>query len=93
MSIDHQSDDLTISQGFLVKHPLLKTFIEFCLMKDSNDNDSSLSFLTVLIDNIIQNLALPKHAYRYNEQIQKFAMSLYILASRNTCKFVPNEYS
>ena len=93
MSIDHQSDDLTISQEFLVKHPLLKTFIEFCLMKDSNDNDSSLSFLTVLIDNIIQNLALPKHAYRYNEQIQKFAMSLYILASRNAMQIRTNEYS
>ncbi|CAF4111005.1 unnamed protein product, partial [Rotaria sordida] len=88
MSTDHQRDDLTISQEFLVKHPLLKTVIEFYLTKDNNDNGSNLSFLTVLIDNIIQNLALPKNAYRYNERVQKFAMSLYILAGRNAYEFV-----
>ncbi|CAF1210152.1 unnamed protein product [Rotaria sordida] len=88
MSTDHQCDDLIISQEFLVKHPLLKTVIEFYLTIDNNDNDSNLSFLTVLIDNIIQNLALPKNAYRYNEQVQKFAMSLYILADRNAYEFV-----
>ncbi|CAF1178512.1 unnamed protein product [Rotaria sordida] len=88
MSTDHQSDDLTISQEFLVKHPLLKALVEVYLTKDNNDNDNSLSFLTVLIDNIIQNLARPKNAYSYNEQVQKFAMSLYILAGRNVYEFV-----
>ncbi|CAF4999130.1 unnamed protein product, partial [Rotaria sp. Silwood1] len=88
MSADHQSDDLTISQEFLAKHPLLKTLIKFYVTKDNNDNDSSLSFLTVLIDNIIQNLTLPKNAYRYNEQVQKFPMTLFILAGRNAYEFV-----
>jgi hypothetical protein len=86
-STDRLLDDLTITQEFLLKHPLLKTLIEFYLKKD-NDSDSSLSFLNSLIDNIVHNLALPKNAYRYNERMQKFAMSLYILAGRNAYEFV-----
>ena len=87
-STDTRTDDLTISQEFLIKHPLLKTIIQFYLIKDNNDNDSDLSFLTVLIDNIIQNLSRPKNVYRYDEQVRKFATALYILSGRNAYEFV-----
>lgn len=87
-SADRQFDEPAISQEFLLKHLLLKTLIEFYRTKDINDSDSSASFLDTLIDNILQNLTRPKNAYRYNEQMQRFAMCLFIVAGRNAYEFV-----
>ncbi|CAF0773297.1 unnamed protein product [Didymodactylos carnosus] len=54
---------------------------------NSNSNDKQI-FLSSFIDNITKNLSKPKHNYRYNESIKRFAVALFILGGKLTYEFV-----
>ncbi|CAF3216555.1 unnamed protein product [Rotaria sp. Silwood2] len=86
--IDYSSDNFTISQDFLRKHPIIMSLIQYYSIEQLNSDDTGMSFLNSLMKNITQNLSRPKNSYRYNEHVKRFAVSLYILAGRNAYEFV-----
>lgn len=62
--IDHNNHNITLSQDFLRKHPIVMSLIRYYSMIQLNDDDSGMSFLNSLMENITQNLSLPKNSYR-----------------------------
>ncbi|CAF4504216.1 unnamed protein product, partial [Rotaria sp. Silwood2] len=86
-----QTDRMTLSSDFLQKHPVLKSLINLYQTIDSQNHENDLenpSFLTSLLDNISNNLCRSKNAYRYNDYVLRFAVSLYVQGGKNAYEFV-----
>ena len=86
--IDPIDDGLEIPKEVLNKYPGVMELIRFYSSQSINDADTGMSFLNLFLNNIIQNMSRSKTSYRYDENVQKFAVTLYILAGRNAYEFV-----
>ena len=71
-----------------LKHPIIPSLIQYYSTAQLNDDDNGLPFLNSLIENIILNLSRSKNSYRYNKPVNKFSVTLYILAGRNAYEFM-----
>ena len=88
VSTDPNRNSFALSRDLLATHPFLLTLIEYYSTKSHEDNDMNTPFLHSFLENIKQNLARPKSSFQYEEQVKRFAVSLFILAGRNAYEFV-----
>ena len=70
------------------KYPLLKSLVTWYEDNEESAKDHEQPFLQEFISNITSNLSRSKHAYRYVESVQRFAMALHILGGQITYEFV-----
>ncbi|CAF2146013.1 unnamed protein product [Rotaria magnacalcarata] len=83
---DNYQNDIT--DEFLDNHPLLKSLIKWFQLNDSNGVNQSSRFLTLFIDNLINNLTQSPNNFRYSEPIKNFAVCLYVLGGKQVYEFI-----
>ena len=86
--VDQADDPVKISQDLLRAHPILISLIQYFSTREIDDDGIGTCFLKSFLENITQNLPRSKCSYRYNAHVQRFAVSLFILAGRNAYNFV-----
>jgi hypothetical protein len=69
-------------------NPLLKSLISYYEKLDNTNNRTEESFLQSFINNVTSNLYKSSNRYRYEDQVMRFAMILYIYAGQHSYEFV-----
>ncbi len=82
-----KTQESSITNEFINKHPLLKSLIKWYRQNDSKDNKGSY-FLTSFIDNLVFNLTQSSNNFRYTDTVKKFAACLYIIGGKQLYEFV-----
>ena len=79
-----------MSLDFLNKHPLLKSLILWYQRVDHDHitNKDNYGLLKDFIDTVTSNLTKSMNHFRYNDTINKFALSLYILGGKLIYEFI-----
>ncbi|CAM4797581.1 unnamed protein product [Rotaria magnacalcarata] len=89
-SLDHHSSnnssDLIVPEYLLKKFPFIQTLIVYS--KLIADCKYDLTFLNIILNNIIRNLITEETGFRYETIVRQFATSLYILGGRIAYEFV-----
>lgn len=91
---DRPSDVISTSGGMILsaelldKFPVLSSLTELCTTIDSLPNQSSLSSLICILNNICANLKRVENNYRYSHYVSHFALSLFIYAGHNAYRLV-----
>jgi len=82
------ADSILVSATILSCFPWLRSLIMFCqnsmIVKDRND----LTFLSLFVENMANNLTKSPYHYRYSHVIEEFAFVLYVLGGRQAYEFV-----
>lgn len=82
---DRAQEQLPIS--LVNDNPMLKSLLRF-YEENGKVKKKEQRFLKSFIDNIILNMTRSPNNYRFSEQVEQFALSLYILGGKMTYQFV-----
>ncbi|CAF4445909.1 unnamed protein product [Rotaria socialis] len=89
-SLDHHSSnnssDLIVPEYLFKKFPFMQTLIVYS--KLIADCKYDLTFLNIILNNMIRNLVTEETGFRYDTIVRQFVTSLYILGGRTAYEFV-----
>ncbi|CAF3240072.1 unnamed protein product [Rotaria sp. Silwood2] len=89
-SLDHHnsnnSSDLIVPEYLLKKFPFIQTLIVYS--KLIVDCKYDVTFVNIILNNMIRNLITEEKGFRYETIVRQFATSLYILGGRTAYEFV-----
>jgi hypothetical protein len=80
-------DSIIISTAILTHFPWLKSLIIFCQNSMTVEDRNDLSFLSLFIENMANNLTKSSHHNRYSDPVEQFAFVLYVLGGRQAYEF------
>ena len=84
---NRKAEGSIITDGFIDKHPLLKSLIKWYQQNDLEDQKKT-NFLLSFMDTLVCNLTQSSNNFRYSDTIKHFAACLYILGGKQLYDFV-----
>lgn len=80
-------EDYFMDSALPENHPLLRSLMKWYRIKDQHESDSK-RFLTLFIDNLVENLPRFPNSFKYSKSVKDFALCLYVLGGKQTYEFV-----